>query len=57
MSSREAKAVGGELWSEGYFASTVGKQGNEGMIAKYVKEQGKAYLKITGILNYTEMNN
>jgi putative transposase len=31
---------GGEFWSDGYFASTVGKHGDEGMIAKYVKNQG-----------------
>ena len=37
------KLWGGELWSDGYFASTVGKHGDEGMIAKYVKEQGKDY--------------
>lgn len=30
--------VGGQFWSDGYFASTVGKHGNEGMIARYVKE-------------------
>ena len=34
---------GGEFWSDGYFASTVGKHGDEGMIANYVKNQGKAY--------------
>ena len=37
---------GGEFWSDGYFASTVGKHGDEGMIARYVKEQGKEYLKL-----------
>ena len=26
---------GGEFWSDGYFASTVGKHGDEDMIAKY----------------------
>jgi putative transposase len=34
---------GGEFWSDGYFASTVGKHGDEGMIAKYVKGQGGEY--------------
>ena len=34
---------GGEFWSDGYFASTVGKHGDEGMIANYVKKQGGAY--------------
>jgi REP element-mobilizing transposase RayT len=37
---------GGEFWSDGYYASTVGKHGDEGMIGKYVKEQGKEYLKL-----------
>ena len=37
---------GGEFWSDGYFASTVGKHGDEGMIARYVKEQGNDYLKL-----------
>ena len=34
------KLWGGEFWSDGYFASTVGKHGDEGMIGKYVKNQG-----------------
>lgn len=37
------KLWGGELWTDGYFASTVGKHGDENMIAKYVKNQGKEY--------------
>ncbi len=37
---------GGEFWSDGYFASTVGKHGDESMIADYVKEQGNDYLKL-----------
>jgi putative transposase len=40
------KLWGGEFWSDGYFASTVGKHGDEGMISKYVKNQGKEYLKL-----------
>lgn len=36
---------GGELWTDGYFASTVGKHGDESMISKYVKNQG-AYEKL-----------
>lgn len=31
---------GGEFWSDGYFASTVGKHGDENMIGKYVQSQG-----------------
>jgi len=34
---------GGEFWSDGYFASTVGKHGDESMIQKYVQNQGKKY--------------
>jgi len=37
---------GGELWSDGYFASTVGKHGDEAMITKYVKHQGQEYHKL-----------
>ena len=37
---------GGEFWSDGYFASTVGKHGDEGTIARYVKEQGGEYLRL-----------
>ncbi len=33
---------GSSLWTSGYFASTVGKHGNETVIGKYVKEQGRA---------------
>jgi REP element-mobilizing transposase RayT len=34
------KLWGGEFWSDGYFVSTVGKSGNEDVIANYVKNQG-----------------
>ncbi|MCU7879840.1 MAG: IS200/IS605 family transposase, partial [Candidatus Thiodiazotropha sp. (ex Lucinoma aequizonata)] len=34
------KLWGGEFWSDGYFASTLGKHGDEVMIGKYVKDQG-----------------
>ena len=37
---------GGEFWSDGYFASTVGKHGDEAMIENYVKNQGKEYQKL-----------
>ena len=32
---------GSHLWTSGYYASTVGKHGNETIISKYVKEQGR----------------
>lgn len=31
---------GGELWTDGYFVSTVGADGDADMIAHYVKNQG-----------------
>ncbi|AFY60866.1 IS200/IS605 family transposase [Synechococcus sp. PCC 6312] len=37
---------GGEFWSDGYFASTVGKYGDEKMIASYVKSEGQEYLQL-----------
>ena len=37
---------GGELWTDGYFASTVGKHGNENTIGNYVKRQGQTYNKV-----------
>ena len=37
---------GGEFWSDGYFASTVGKHGDEAMIGNYVKGQGGTYNKL-----------
>jgi putative transposase len=32
---------GGEVWSKGYFISTVGRHGNEEVIRQYVKKQGQ----------------
>jgi len=32
---------GGEFWTDGYFAGTVGKHGNETAIGNYVREQGQ----------------
>ena len=37
---------GGEFWSDGYYASTVGKHGDENLISKYVKDQGGEYLQL-----------
>lgn len=38
---------GGDFWTDGYFARTVGKHGSEEMTAKYVKNQGQVgYRKI-----------
>src|ERR1044072_1577270 len=32
---------GGHLWTAGYYISTVGQYGNEQMISKYIKQQGR----------------
>ena len=40
------KLWGGEFWSDGYFAGTVGKHGSENTIALYVKQQGNTYHKL-----------
>jgi len=37
---------GGEFWTDGYFASTVGRHGNEDTIGRYVKSQGATYKKL-----------
>lgn len=37
---------GGEFWTDGYFASTVGKHANETVISQYVKQQGQKYTKL-----------
>ena len=37
---------GGEFWTDGYFASTVGKHGDENMIREYVTKQGNEYSKL-----------
>ncbi len=40
------KLWGGNIWSAGYFVSTVGKNGNENQIKNYVRNQGKEYTKM-----------
>ena len=41
------KLWGGEFWTDGYFAGTVGRHGNEETIGDYVKRQGQVpYKKI-----------
>ena len=37
---------GGEFWTDGYFASSVSKHGNETVIGNYVKNQGYDYQKL-----------
>ena len=35
------KLWGGEFWTDGYYVSTVSEHGNEEVIGKYVRNQGK----------------
>ena len=44
--SIKKKLWGGALWTIGYNINTVGQYGNETVIQKYVKEQGKEYKQI-----------
>src|SRR5919202_835399 len=37
---------GGEFWTDGYFASTVGRHGNEKAIGAYVRRQCSGYRKL-----------
>ena len=37
---------GGEFWTDGYYAGTVGRHGNELVIGEYVKNQGKKYQQL-----------
>jgi len=37
---------GGNFWTSGYYANTVGQYGNEEVIKKYVESQGKEYHQI-----------
>ena len=32
---------GGEFWTDGYYAATVGKHGNWSIVEQYVRDQGK----------------
>ncbi len=40
------KLWGGNIWSAGYFVSTVGRNGNENQIKNYVRSQGKEYTRL-----------
>jgi putative transposase len=44
----KAKLWGGNFWTSGYYANTVGQYGNEEVIRKYIETQGeeKAYTKV-----------
>ena len=40
------KLWGGEFWTDGYYASTAGRHGDERVIGNYVKGQGQEYRQI-----------
>lgn len=42
----KTKLWGGNIWSAGYFVSTVGQHGNEKQIKEYVRNQGKEYFRM-----------
>ena len=42
----EAKLWGGNFWTSGYYANTVGQYANEEVIRKYVESQGKEYKRV-----------
>ncbi len=44
----KAKLWGGNFWTSGYYANTVGQYGNEEVIRKYIENQGKQkeYIKV-----------
>lgn len=49
------KLWGGQIWSAGYFVSTVGKYANEKQIENYVRNQGKNYERLyRGQLSFFE---
>jgi len=37
---------GGNIWTSGYYANTVGQYGNEKVIREYVQKQGNEYKQI-----------
>ena len=39
----KAKLWGGNFWTSGYYANTVGQYGNEEVIRKYIEGQGKKH--------------
>ena len=41
MPRGEKSIMGGEFWTRGYYIGTVGEHGDEQVIARYVKNQGR----------------
>ena len=44
--SLESSLWGGNFWTSGYYANTVGPYGNKDVIQRYVENQGKSYVKL-----------
>ena len=42
----KTKLWGGQFWTKGYYVNTVGQYASEGVIANYVKNQGRIYEQI-----------
>jgi REP element-mobilizing transposase RayT len=40
------KLWGGKFWTSGFYANTVGAYASEAVISKYVRDQGKEYMKL-----------
>ena len=40
------ETLGSNLWTSGYYISTVGAHGNETVISNYVKKQGQSYTQL-----------
>ena len=43
----EMELWGGEFWSDGYYAATVGERGNWEVVEEYVQQQGKPTEELT----------
>lgn len=37
---------GGNFWTSGFYANTVGQYGNKDVIRKYVENQGRKYMPV-----------
>lgn len=42
----ETTVKGDKFWTSGFYLNTLGQYGNETIIRKYIKDQGKIYKQI-----------
>ena len=47
---------GGEFWTDGYYVGTVGEHGDEAVITKYVKNQGRDPKEYKAIYDEKQLN-